>query len=147
MIRTRPPSPARAERGVGHSLMTMMRPPPTAMSVSSGLIADKAFDNNHMRAALHDRTAENVISQHPNRVGPLAIDPEFREWRHLIENFFCKLKEFKRVSMRAEKTDRCYQAVIHLAAASKPNESQQALAAKIRVAIWPDSCRRSKSGV
>ena len=25
------------------------------------------------------------------------------KWRHLIENFFCKLKEFKRIAMRADK--------------------------------------------
>jgi hypothetical protein len=28
------------------------------------------------------------------------------KWRHLIENFFGKLKEFKRIAMRADKTDR-----------------------------------------
>jgi hypothetical protein len=26
-------------------------------------------------------------------------------WRHLIENFFCKLEEFIRIAMRARKTD------------------------------------------
>jgi transposase len=25
-------------------------------------------------------------------------------WRHLIENFFCKLKEFKRIALRAHGT-------------------------------------------
>ena len=39
------------------------------------------------------------------------------KWRHLIENFFCKLKEFKRIAMRAEKTDRSFSAMIYLAAA------------------------------
>ena len=37
--------------------------------------------------------------------------------RHLIENFFCKLKEFKRIAMRARKTDRSFEAMIYLAAA------------------------------
>ena len=37
--------------------------------------------------------------------------------RHLIENFFCKLKEFKRVAPRADKTDRSFEAMIYLAAA------------------------------
>jgi len=32
-----------------------------------------------------------------------AIDAELYKWRHLIENFFCKLKEFKRIAMRADK--------------------------------------------
>jgi sn-glycerol 3-phosphate transport system ATP-binding protein len=43
-----------------------------------------------------------VISQHPRRATPLQIDAEMYKWRHLIENFFCKLKEFKRIAMRAE---------------------------------------------
>jgi transposase len=37
--------------------------------------------------------------------------------RHLIENFFCKLKEFKRIAMRADKTDQSFAANILLAAA------------------------------
>jgi len=39
------------------------------------------------------------------------------KWRHLIENFFCKLKEFKRIAMRADKTDKSFSAMICLAAA------------------------------
>ena len=40
------------------------------------------------------------------------------KWRHLIENFFCKLKEFKRIAMRADKTDQSFTAMIHIAAAA-----------------------------
>ena len=43
--------------------------------------------------------------------------PEMYKWRHLIENFFCKLKEFKRIALRADKTDQSFAAMIHLAAA------------------------------
>src|SRR3954454_7588330 len=39
------------------------------------------------------------------------------KWRHLIENFFCKLKEFKRIALRADKTDQSFAAMIYLAAA------------------------------
>ena len=39
------------------------------------------------------------------------------KWRHLIKNFFCKLKEFKRVAMRSDKTDTSFAAMIHLGAA------------------------------
>jgi hypothetical protein len=35
---------------------------------------------------------------------PLKIDEEMYKWRHLIENFFCKLQEFKRIAMRSDKT-------------------------------------------
>lgn len=39
------------------------------------------------------------------------------KWRPLIENFFGKLKEFKRIAMRSDKTDQSFSAMIHLAAA------------------------------
>jgi transposase len=81
------------------------------------LIADKAFDSNDIIAELNKRGAKIVISQHPRRAAPLQIDTEIYKWRHLIENFFGKLKEFKRVAMRADKTDQSFEAMINLAAA------------------------------
>ncbi len=38
-------------------------------------------------------------------------------WRHLIENAFAKLKEFRAVATWYDKTDASYTAAIHLAAA------------------------------
>ena len=81
------------------------------------LIADTAFDSNAIIADLNARGAKVVIAQHPRRSKPLAIDTEMYKWRHLIENFFCKLKEFKRIAMRSDKTDESFKAAIHLAAA------------------------------
>jgi transposase len=80
------------------------------------LIADKAFDSDAILADLDDRGAKVVISQHPRRSKPRVIDKEMYKWRHLIENFFCKLKEFKRIAWRADKTDQSFSAMIHLAA-------------------------------
>lgn len=82
-----------------------------------GLIADKAFDANWIIDELNDRGAKIVISQMPQRKVPLDIDLEVYKWRHLIENFFCKLKEFKRIAMRSDKTDTSFKAMIHLSAA------------------------------
>jgi len=82
-----------------------------------GLIADKAFDSNHIIADLNERGAKIVISQHPRRTKTLPLDKELYKWRHLIENFFCKLKEFKRIAMRACKTDQSFAAMIYLVAA------------------------------
>ena len=66
------------------------------------LIADKAFNSNAIIADLNARGAKVVISQHPRRARPLRLDQEMYKWRHLIENFFCKLKEFKRIAMRRQ---------------------------------------------
>jgi transposase len=82
-----------------------------------GLLADKAFDSNAIIADLQARGAKVVISQHPRRSCPLPIDLEIYKWRHLIENFFCKLKEYKRIAMRADKTDQSFSAMIYLTAA------------------------------
>ena len=81
------------------------------------LIADKAFDSNAIVADLDERGAKVVISQHPRRIPPRAIDTEMYRWRHLIENFFCKLLEFKRIALRADKTDQSFEAMIYLSAA------------------------------
>jgi transposase len=82
-----------------------------------GLIADKAFDSNTIIADLNERGAKVVISQHPRRASPLPIDPDLYKWRHLIENFFCKPKEFKRIAMRSDKTDQSFAAMVYLTAA------------------------------
>ncbi len=66
-----------------------------------GLIADKAFDANWILEELDKRGAQAVISSHPRRTEQRAFDKELYKWRHLIENFFQKLKEFKRIDMRA----------------------------------------------
>ena len=81
------------------------------------LIADTAFDSNDIIADLDQRGAKVVIAQHPRRAAPLSIDTEMYKWRHLVENFFCKIKEFKRIAMRADKTDQSFKAMIYLAAA------------------------------
>ena len=81
------------------------------------LIGDKAFDSHWIITELGERGAKAVISQHPRRVPPLPIDEEMYTWRHLIENFFGKLKEFKRIAMRADKTDQSFAANIYLTAA------------------------------
>ena len=86
------------------------------MSQFDGFIADKAFDNNRTIADLTERGSKIVISQMPRRKAPLAIDLEIYKWRHLIENFCCKLKEFKRIAMRSDKTDASFEAMIHLGA-------------------------------
>jgi transposase len=80
------------------------------------MIADKAFDSDWIVADLNERGAKVVISQHSRRKKPLEIDLEVYKWRPLIENFFCKLKEFKRIALRADKTDQSFSAMIHLAA-------------------------------
>ncbi len=101
----------------GHRFDTVGVPPLLDGIAFGGLIADKAFDSDAIIADLDARGAKVVISQHPRRAKSRPLDRDLYKWRHLIENFFCKLKEFKRIAMRACKTDRSFSAMIYLAAA------------------------------
>jgi transposase len=101
----------------GHRFDTVGGAPLIQDTAFGGLIADKAFDSNAIVADLNERGAKIVISQHPRRALPLPLDADLYKWRHLVENFFCKLKEFKRIAMRSDKTDQSFNAMIYLVAA------------------------------
>jgi transposase len=80
----------------------------------SALLADKAFDSDAIRADLADRGAIAVIPPKANRVNAIPCDFEIYKWRHLVENFFCKIKEFRRIATRYDKTDTSFSAMINL---------------------------------
>lgn len=80
------------------------------------LIADKAFDNNWLRAELNARGAMAVIPPKADRTSHIDRDFAMYRRRHLIENFFCDLKQFRRVATRYDKTDQSFAAMINLAA-------------------------------
>ncbi|MGH6848046.1 MAG: hypothetical protein ACREC0_11590 [Methylocella sp.] len=61
--------------------------------------------------------ANNVISQCLQRKHPLDIDLKICKWRHLTENFVCKIKEFERIAMRGDKTGQSFLAMIYVASA------------------------------
>jgi transposase len=80
------------------------------------LIGDKAFDNNWLRANLNERGATAVIPSMSSRAGRIPHDVEMYKWRHLVENFFCSLKAFRRIATRYEKTDTCFASFLNLVA-------------------------------
>jgi transposase len=81
------------------------------------LIGDKGFDNDWLRRELDARGALAVIPPKADRKTALACDFAMYRWRHLVENFFCALKQFRRIATRYDKTDESFAANIHLAAA------------------------------
>ena len=92
--------------------------PPLIEDVAFGaLLGDKAFDIDWLRADLEDRGAAAVIPPKANRKAAIDFDRDMYRWRHLIENTFAKLKEFRAVASRYDKTDGRFRATINLAAA------------------------------
>ena len=83
------------------------------------LIADKAFDaDERVRAPLAEAGKAAVIPPRKTRKTARAFDKDLYKARHLIENFFAKLKQFRAIATRYDKTARCFLAGIHLAAAA-----------------------------
>ena len=80
------------------------------------LLADRAFDANWLRNDLLARDIIPVIPPKFNRKFPAEFDKETYKWRHLVENYFGKLKENRGIAMRSCKTDQSFTAFISLAA-------------------------------
>ena len=91
--------------------------PPLIRGVTFGaLLGDRAFDVDWLRAELDRRGACAVIPSKSNRKARIDHDEEMYRWRHLIENYFAKLKEFRAIATRYYKTDTSYSAAIFIAA-------------------------------
>ena len=94
---------------------------PQAYGLIDGLpaevvMADAAYDADPLRQAIAEKGAVAVIPNNPSRARKYPLDKQLYAQRHLIECCFSKLKQFRRVATRFEKTARNYLAVVTLAA-------------------------------
>jgi transposase len=80
------------------------------------VLADAAYDADHFRTTLARIGALAVIPNNPSRAQKYPLDRHLYKERHLVECCFSKLKQFRRVATRYEKTARNYFAVVTLAA-------------------------------
>jgi len=82
------------------------------------LIGDKAFDaEERVLEPLAAAGKIAVIPPKANRQVTRDYDRNLFKARHLIENFFARLKQFRAIATRYDKTKRNFLAAIHLAAA------------------------------
>jgi len=82
------------------------------------LIADRGDDAEaRVLAPLRDAGKAAVIPPKRTRKVQREYDREHYQARHLIEDCFCKRKQFRAIATRYDKTQRNFLAVIHLAAA------------------------------
>ena len=82
-------------------------------------IADKAYDADaRVLEPLEKLGKSAVISPKANRKVQRDYDKATYKTRHLIENFFAKLKQFRAIATRYDKTARNFLAAVHLAAAT-----------------------------
>jgi transposase len=80
------------------------------------VLADKAYDADALLAYIEGKDAKAVIPPKTNRKNQRAFDKHQYRHRNLIERFFAKLKQFRRVATRYDKLDSRFASFIALAA-------------------------------
>ena len=81
------------------------------------LLADKGFDSDRFRACIAEVGAAAVIPPIPARSQVLPYDKHIYKERNLIERFFNKIKHFRRIATRYEKTALSFASMLFLVGA------------------------------
>jgi transposase len=86
-------------------------------SLAGSLGADGGYDTDRIRAWLADRGGHAAIPTRRCRKVQVPVDRALYARRHVVENFFCRLKDCCRVALRRDNTAASYMAWVQLAAA------------------------------
>ena len=85
--------------------------------VAETVLADKAYDaDKRVLDLLEAQGKTAVIPPKRNRANPREYDRELYKARHLIENFFAKLKQYRAIATRYDKRGTNFLGAIYLAA-------------------------------
>ena len=95
---------------------------PQALALLAGLqpgkvLADTAYDSDEIRAYCAEKAIEAVIPSHPGRLEALPMDAETYRDRNKVERFFGRLKQYRRLATRYDKTIVSFLAFWQLASA------------------------------
>lgn len=72
-------------------------------SDADAVIADKGYDSDAMVQHIEAHHAESIIPPRSNRISPRDYDRHRYQARNLVERFFNRLKQFRRIATRYEK--------------------------------------------
>lgn len=67
---------------------------------AGAVIADKGCDSDSLIQAIEDAGAQAIIPPRSNRKAPRAVDWHRYKARNLVERFFNRLKQFRRLATR-----------------------------------------------
>ena len=81
------------------------------------VLGDKGYDSDAFLGVIRARGAEAVIPPKKNRRAPQVVDWHRYKNRNLVERFFQKLKQFRRVATRYERLERNYRSLLSLVSA------------------------------
>ncbi len=81
------------------------------------VVGDKGYDSDKMRQYWRGRGIGMCIPPKRNRIVQHWYDNGFYRTRHLIRNSFNRLKNFRRLTLRLDKTDTSFRGFLAFAAA------------------------------
>jgi transposase len=79
------------------------------------ILADKAYDANWIREMIEDQACQAHIPPKSNRLDDIPYSKRQYKKRNLIERFFNKIKQFRRIATRFDRLPENYLAMIKLA--------------------------------
>ena len=88
-----------------------------AVGKASKVLADKAYDTNQVLAAVEALGAEAVIPSQPRRRVARSVDLVCYRQRNRIERLMGRLKQFRRLATRYDKTASSYLGFVHFVCA------------------------------
>ena len=81
------------------------------------VVADKGYDSSSLAQVIKQRGAQVVIPSRSSAKQPRLIDWNLYKDRNKIERFFNRIKQYRRVATRYDKTATSFLAFLHLTAA------------------------------
>lgn len=78
----------------------------SAVAPPGELVGDKGYDANHLRRFLAERGTAAVIPSTASRNVPIPYNVERYRLRNVIERTFCRIKDFRGIATRYDKTAR-----------------------------------------
>lgn len=108
--------PVRFVRTAGHHGDAPQAAPLIEGLAADVVMADTAYDSDHLRQKIAEKGAVAVIPKNPSRALKHPVDAHFHAQRRLFECSFSRLKQFRRVATRFEETACNYLAIVTLAA-------------------------------
>jgi len=78
------------------------------------IVADKAYGSAKIRQSIADEGAIAVIPSKSNARKPIPHDANLYAQRNIVERFFCKMKDMRRLATRFEKLGRNFLSMLHL---------------------------------
>jgi transposase len=90
---------------------------PAVLETAGAVLGDKAYDaRERVIEPLEKAEVGIVIPSKSNAATPREIDKHLYKRRHLIENFFARLKQYRAIATRYDKRAYVFLGAIHLAA-------------------------------